>query len=162
MNAKKRYFSLFILTLILFTFLYIYKTRRKPLKNQKIKTSLQSPSFIGLQEIQELEFIAKDSEFRFERSCRMETCFNFDKCKKQFKVYIYPSHDDLTPSNSYKKIIQTIKESNLWTEDPAEACLFVLSLDTLDRDPLSQDFIRNMQFRNQNCKPIKLKKNSPS
>ena len=31
-------------------------------------------------------------------------------------------------------------------------CMFVLSLDTLERDPLSQDFVRNMQTRVQNLK----------
>ena len=30
--------------------------------------------------------------------------------------------------------------------------MFVLSLDTLERDPLSQDFVRNMQTRVQNLK----------
>ena len=35
-----------------------------------------------------------------------------------------------------------------------EACnrMFVLSMDTLERDPLSQDFVRNMQTRVQNLK----------
>ena len=31
-------------------------------------------------------------------------------------------------------------------------CMFVLSLDTLERDPLSQDFVRNMQTWVQNLK----------
>ena len=34
-----------------------------------------------------------------------------------------------------------------YTPDPSLACLFVLALDTLDRDPLSQDFVRNMPAR---------------
>ena len=56
--------------------------------------------------------------------------------------------EHVPPSESYNKILNTLRESNYYTSKPEEACLFVLSLDTLDRDPLSNfDFVRNMPSR---------------
>jgi glucuronyl/N-acetylglucosaminyl transferase EXT1 len=79
----------------------------------------------------------------------METCFNLTRCqRKKFLVYVYPVDEHVPPSESYNKILNTLRESNYYTSDPGEACLFVLSLDTLDRDHLSTfDFVRNMQSR---------------
>ena len=81
----------------------------------------------------------------------METCFDYSKCSgRPFKVYVYPEDDNVPPSNSYIKIINVIKDSRFYTSDPNLACAFVLSLDTLDRDSLSQDYVRNMQSRVEN------------
>nr|CAD7428535.1 unnamed protein product [Timema monikensis] len=85
-------------------------------------------------------------------NCRMESCFDFSKCHGDFKVYVYPQVEDLeiaaidllTPSPSYQKVINVIQESRFFTSDPSQACLFILSLDTLDRDPLSSDYVRNL------------------
>jgi len=67
---------------------------------------------------------------------------------KPFRVYVYPLDEHVPPSESYSKILNTLKDSNYYTTNPEEACLFVLSLDTLDRDPLSNfDFVRNMPSR---------------
>lgn len=79
--------------------------------------------------------------------CRMETCFDFSKCRKDFLVYVYPPEENLTPSLSYQKLLNVLRESRYYTADPAQACLFVLSLDTLDRDHLSNDYVRNLQSR---------------
>lgn len=37
--------------------------------------------------------------------------------------------------------------SPYYTNEPEEACLFILSIDTLDRDSLSHDFVRNLGSR---------------
>ena len=88
--------------------------------------------------------------------CPELECFIFIKavlfchrCQdKPFKVYVYPVDEHVPPSESYNKILNTLRESNYYTSKPDEACLFVLSLDTLDRDPLSNfDFVRNMPSR---------------
>ena len=83
------------------------------------------------------------------QNCGLDSCFNLTKCQnKQFRVYVYPFDEHVPPSESYSKILNTLKESNYYTSNPEEACLFVLSLDTLDRDPLSNfDFVRNMPSR---------------
>ena len=87
------------------------------------------------------------------KSCRMETCFDFTKCYNSFLVYVYP----LEPLNSlgasppispnYQKILSAIQESRYYTADPEKACLFVLGIDTLDRDSLSEDYVRNVPSR---------------
>ena len=53
-------------------------------------------------------------------------------------MYVYPVDEAVPPSSSYQKILNSITDSRYYTADPAAACLLVLGLDTLDRDPLSQ------------------------
>lgn len=76
------------------------------------------------------------------RQCRMETCFDFTRCKNGFTVYVYPVEDVISPL--YQKILNVITESRYYTSDPNRACIFVLALDTLDRDPLSTEFVHNL------------------
>ncbi|KAG5683893.1 hypothetical protein PVAND_013153 [Polypedilum vanderplanki] len=87
-------------------------------------------------------------------SCTMETCFDFTKCYDDFLVYVYPSEPlntlgTTTPpvSANYQKILTAITESRYYTSDPEKACLFVLAIDTLDRDSLSEDLVRNVPQR---------------
>ncbi|PVD32562.1 hypothetical protein C0Q70_08003 [Pomacea canaliculata] len=70
--------------------------------------------------------------------CRMETCFNFTKCARGFRVYVYPRQYPV--SNSYGKILSSIEESRYYTSEPSEACLFIPSIDTLDQDVRSADY----------------------
>uniref|UniRef100_A0A3Q3JNV6 Exostosin GT47 domain-containing protein n=1 Tax=Monopterus albus TaxID=43700 RepID=A0A3Q3JNV6_MONAL len=83
--------------------------------------------------------------------CRMETCFDFSRCRRRgregFRVYIYPSEKNDRVSESYRKILTSIGESRYYTSDPREACLFVLGIDTLDRDQLSGQFVPNVDER---------------
>nr|XP_033812679.1 exostosin-like 1 [Geotrypetes seraphini] len=77
--------------------------------------------------------------------CRMETCFDFARCERHgFKVYVYPLEKEDSVSETYQKILTSIQESNYYTSNPEEACLFVLNIDTLDRDRLSFQYIRNL------------------
>ncbi|KYO25734.1 exostosin-like 1 [Alligator mississippiensis] len=77
--------------------------------------------------------------------CRMETCFDFSKCEKYgFKVFVYPAERGDPVSESYFKIITALEESRYYTSNPEEACLFVLNLDTLDRDHLSVQYVHNI------------------
>lgn len=83
----------------------------------------------------------------------METCFDFSRCQKDFRVYVYPEEPlnslGSTPplSPNYRKIIAAIKESRYYTPEPDRACLFVLGIDTLDRDSLSDYYVRNVPTR---------------
>ncbi|XP_014262260.1 exostosin-1 [Cimex lectularius] len=91
------------------------------------------------------------------QKCRMETCFDFSRCAKDFKVYVYPVGDEssevpLIPSPVYQRVLDVIIESRYYTPDPAAACLFVLAIDTLDRDNLSSDYVRNVPSRLQRLK----------
>ncbi|NXS69314.1 EXT1C protein, partial [Pandion haliaetus] len=77
--------------------------------------------------------------------CRMETCFNFSRCEKHgFKVFTYPRERDQPLSESYGKILASIERSRYYTPNPEEACLFILSIDTLDRDHLSSQYVHNV------------------
>lgn len=76
--------------------------------------------------------------------CTMETCFDFTNCKNNFKVYVYKSQPEQKLSTTYSKIIQVLKESKYYTEEPKTACIFIPSLDTLDRDKLSSDFVEGL------------------
>ncbi|KAI5712469.1 hypothetical protein M8J75_008522 [Diaphorina citri] len=82
------------------------------------------------------------------QKCRMETCFDFTKCiGDNFKVYIYPSNPDEEPntiSSLYQKVLDVVKESRYYTDDPSQACIFILAIDTLDRDPLSSNYVHNV------------------
>ncbi|KAM6968219.1 exostosin-1a-like [Aplochiton taeniatus] len=83
--------------------------------------------------------------------CRMETCFDFSRCRNAgFKVYIYPQQKGEKISESYQKILSSIEASRFYTADPAQACLFVLNLDTLDRDQLSPHYVHNLRTKVQN------------
>lgn len=85
--------------------------------------------------------------------CRMDNCFDYSRCLNNFLVYIYPPEPinslGATPpiSSNYQKIVTAIVESRYHTTDPTEACLFVLGIDTLDRDSLSDDYVRNVPMR---------------
>uniref|UniRef100_A0A8D2NSC9 Exostosin GT47 domain-containing protein n=1 Tax=Zosterops lateralis melanops TaxID=1220523 RepID=A0A8D2NSC9_ZOSLA len=77
--------------------------------------------------------------------CRMETCFDFSRCERHgFKVFTYPQERGQPVSETYSKILSSIERSRYHTPNPEEACLFILSIDTLDRDHLSAQYVRNV------------------
>ncbi|XP_072226158.1 exostosin-1b [Leuresthes tenuis] len=85
------------------------------------------------------------------KRCRMDSCFDFSLCQKNgFRVYVYPQQKGEKISESYQNILSAIEGSRFYTSDPEQACLFVLSLDTLDRDQLSPQYVHNLKTRVQN------------
>uniref|UniRef100_A0A8C5MEL1 N-acetylglucosaminyl-proteoglycan 4-beta-glucuronosyltransferase n=1 Tax=Leptobrachium leishanense TaxID=445787 RepID=A0A8C5MEL1_9ANUR len=85
------------------------------------------------------------------KKCRMESCFDYALCKRNgFKVYTYPQQKGDKISESYQNILSAIEGSRFYTSDPSQACLFVLSLDTLDRDQLSPQYVHNLKSKVQN------------
>ncbi|KAL1242895.1 Exostosin-1b [Trichinella spiralis] len=82
----------------------------------------------------------------------MSSCFNYSRCiDRPFKVYIYPDisnfDEESKTSPSYRKILQILRQSKYFTDDPDQACLFVLSYDTLSRDSLSAEYVENMNAK---------------
>uniref|UniRef100_A0A8C6V168 Exostosin glycosyltransferase 1a n=1 Tax=Neogobius melanostomus TaxID=47308 RepID=A0A8C6V168_9GOBI len=83
-----------------------------------------------------------------DKRCRMDSCFDFSLCVKNgFKVYVYPVQKGEKMSESYQNILSSIEGSRFYTANPAQACLFVLSLDTLDRDQLSPQYVHNLRAK---------------
>jgi len=128
------------------------KFRKKRLKTVARKKSYIKDDFFNsnfyLEPREALPNLPGESMHFNQSHCTMERCFDFSKCTgRPFKVYVYPEDDNIPPSSSYSKIISAIKDSKFYTADAELACAFVLSLDTLDRDSLSQDYVRNMQSR---------------
>ncbi|XP_067888290.1 exostosin-1-like isoform X2 [Heterodontus francisci] len=82
------------------------------------------------------------------KKCRMGSCFDFSLCRRSgFKVYVYPQQKGEKMSESYQNILAAIENSKFYTSDPRQACLFVLSLDTLDRDQLSPQYVHNLKSK---------------
>uniref|UniRef100_W5LPL7 Exostosin glycosyltransferase 1b n=1 Tax=Astyanax mexicanus TaxID=7994 RepID=W5LPL7_ASTMX len=80
------------------------------------------------------------------KRCRMDSCFDFSLCQRNgFKVYVYPQQKGDKISENYQSILAAIEGSRFYTSDPGQACLFVLSLDTLDRDQLSPHYVHNLK-----------------
>ena len=78
--------------------------------------------------------------------CTMGACFDVAKCRgpQGFKVYVYPREQGAQRSELFEFILKTIQSSPYITSDPKEACLFVPSIDTLDRDKHSRDFVKQL------------------
>ncbi|KAK5639015.1 hypothetical protein RI129_011507 [Pyrocoelia pectoralis] len=146
MQAKKRYLLVFVSCAFL---AYCY------FGGYRLKSEISDTEINFLPDFVDLETVRTGSAIRHKErpisestnECRMETCFDFSRCHKDFRVYIYPPDDSLVPSHSYQKLLSVLEESRYYTNDPTKACLFVLSLDTLDRDRLSTDYVRNLQIR---------------
>lgn len=80
------------------------------------------------------------------QQCTMEACFDFSRCRgpQGFKVYVYPNQPNAQISPLFDQVLNVIRNSPYFTSDPEEACLFVPSLDTLDRDKHSSEFVNNL------------------
>jgi glucuronyl/N-acetylglucosaminyl transferase EXT1 len=141
MNAKMRYLTLLLSTIFLLLCYYSGKKLKRKLQPAKSSATI---SYLSMKDIYRLQqqteasptVIASASK----ASCRMDTCFNFSRCPDdgRFGVYVYPYDEGLVPSDSYLKILNAVSESGYFTAHAEAACLFILSLDTLDRDVLSQ------------------------
>lgn len=152
MQAKKRYLLVFLSCAFL-AYCYFGGYR---LKSEEIFTNNSiRPSYINSEDLIEVQTLPRQTRTTGVNynECRMETCFDFTRCRGEFKVYVYPQEvspeDSMTPlpSPSYQKLLNVLEESRYYTSDPSQACLFVLSLDTLDRDRLSADYVRNLPAR---------------
>ena len=106
--------------------------------------------YLKNQELDGFGFVDKDSEevHSFNLNCRMETCFDFSHCRHhEFFVYVYPVADNAV-GPIYAEILSALFMSHHYTSDPDKACLFITSIDTLDRDVHSTErYIRDANER---------------
>jgi len=89
----------------------------------------------------------------------METCFDSSRCDKDLRVFVYPLSElensglmTTARSTLYQKMLDIIVESRYYTDEYTKACLFVVAIDTLDRDPLSTDYVQNIPMEIQRLK----------
>lgn len=143
MQAKKRFVLLsFTCGVLVYCYFGTYHLNSERTQNSRLS---QLPSFAFLEELSELPSQPHRKLTTGTIPCRMETCFDFSKCGKDPKIYIYPS--DGPVSASYRKVLSVIRESRYATRDPNEACLFVPAIDTLDADPLSPEHAPDVASR---------------
>ncbi|XP_065191203.1 exostosin-1a-like [Sycon ciliatum] len=82
------------------------------------------------------------------RHCSMRDCFDFSRCHgRPFRVYVYPNSADPAgkkQSAVFAQILEIIRTSRFYTSRPEEACIFIPSLDTIDRDKRSDNFVQSV------------------
>lgn len=94
--------------------------------------------------ISEESEIVSDETGKKARCANLADCLDLQRCGQEFLVYVHPEDPEFTISPAYQKILDSIKSSTYHTTDPDSACLFVLSIDTIDRDILSPDYYKNI------------------
>lgn len=146
MQAKRRYFLLVFVSCAFLAFWYFGSYHLRHTEDLSFIEELQDYLDIAALETTGNLMNARESKpfsIKDKSQCRMETCFDFSRCERDFKVYVYPQEESSSPS--YQKLLNILLESRYYTADPKEACIFVLSIDTLDRDALSNYYVRNLQ-----------------
>lgn len=155
MQAKKRYTTAVVCGLVLLVLIVFLRKLPKHFSQNGNNYAYENGEFISFLDASDYTF-GEDMHMsaRQRRSpnsdkdyskCTMETCFDYSLCKNGFKIYIYPLEEKI--SHSYNKIVVSVQESRFYTSDPKEACLFILALDTLDRDVLSTDMVQDMDTK---------------
>lgn len=83
----------------------------------------------------------------------MANCFNFTKCMdtERLKVYVYPDLPGILQSKIYANILNVIRQSQFYTNNPDEACIFVPSIDTTDRDRIRFTFFDIKKYSTLQC-----------
>uniref|UniRef100_A0A3Q0SYS7 Exostosin glycosyltransferase 1a n=1 Tax=Amphilophus citrinellus TaxID=61819 RepID=A0A3Q0SYS7_AMPCI len=154
MQAKKRYLTLFsagacLILLFCLGRLQFSLSRRGPGRPDDRRLPGYHPGSDDLTEyISPRQKRDANSGLYMGKRCRMESCFDFSLCERNgLKVYVYPQQKGEKLSESYQNILSSIEGSRFYTSDPGQACLFVLSLDTLDRDQLSPQYVHNLKAK---------------
>lgn len=167
MQAKKRFSLIFVFLILAIYFYLFFAVKNREVHHEKpVLVHDELPSYfhsweeeiLGEPEIGPAAGLNQEKSTLTNKKCRMETCFDFARCRNSFKVYVYPEIDveenEALSSKSvlYQKILDVISESRYYTSDPNEACLFIIAIDTLDRDTLSPDYVRNVPLKLQSLK----------
>ncbi|EFO19790.2 exostosin-1 [Loa loa] len=139
MKATGRY-SLIGLFLLMLGLFFGYRHHFKLTSELPVTTSYMT----------ELELLSIQTSYHIEEwpikisECTMSQCFDLSRCLAHdaFRVYVYPSDNSSAMSIVYNNILKVIRESMYYTDDPQKACLFVLGIDTVDRDRRSENYVK--------------------
>lgn len=81
--------------------------------------------------------MSKSSCFNASRpACAFNVSHSTDGLIVRPKVFVYAEDANVKMSKFYAKMLALIRGSEMFTDHPESACIFVLSKDTIDRDPL--------------------------
>ena len=121
MKGKNRYIFLLcsLPFLVFFHYFLLYKNKQwtDSLTRPSWKWRNELPRYLGASYTSSIQ--RRKPESFNTRNCRMETCFNFSKCKgkdRAFKVYVYPEDvlgGQRSPSGSYEKVKKSFINCNL-------------------------------------------------
>uniref|UniRef100_A0A0N4Z1S6 Exostosin domain-containing protein n=1 Tax=Parastrongyloides trichosuri TaxID=131310 RepID=A0A0N4Z1S6_PARTI len=127
---RKKYFVLIVIFILLYT-LVIYNFIIPPIDDDNFDISL---------------FYQQRREPIESNDCTFQKCFNISRCLgNDLKLYVYPNNEEAQePSLVYSKFLSILRKLKYTTTDPSEACLFILSIDTIDRDRISENYIRDV------------------
>lgn len=142
MKALSRY-SLVIVAVSMTCFFYL-RWRIKLLQNLN---SEYQKSFLTFEELHLLTSSPQEDDIQFDISqCSMPRCFNLSRCLAQpdFKVFVYRTSNESALSLAYANILKVLRESAMYTDDPELACVFVLGVDTIDRDRRSESYVKHV------------------
>jgi glucuronyl/N-acetylglucosaminyl transferase EXT1 len=146
MNIKYRFKFFFALLCVISVFIYSFLN--ESVKEEGISRSIAYSKISTLWNKKSKIIGSSDkNETNTYKACTMNTCFNKSRCmNNKFSFYIYDDkyNSNLPKSNIFSNILNFLKMSKYLTKNPQDACLFVLSVDTLDRDRRSPNFIKNI------------------
>jgi len=142
MKFKRRYclVAVFVASLLLLVLALVrYQSADAPAEEAVLRRYVENV------EVEPDRRLRRRKEWPPDVGCRMSNCFNSTPCRQYgFRVYVYPD-GDRPASERYAEVLRALRSSPYYTEDPERACLFVLSIDTLDRDRLSNEYVPNIQ-----------------
>lgn len=138
MQLKSRYLLLILLLVfILILFGIFFEAAFTATANSKEKVKKALP-------VKNIQDDKEENHSKAQKNCRFNSCFNLFKCHVNYewnvKVYIYPETRFVTQENKqifpdtskeFQQIISAIRESDFWTNNSSEACLFVPNVDIL-------------------------------
>ncbi|KAI1694599.1 exostosin family domain-containing protein [Ditylenchus destructor] len=128
---------------LLLVFIFYFLIR---LCSKLFSSPIVSPSYIQFNDpLDDPAPLSQNVETNVPSGCSMGSCFNWTKCLADNpKVYVYPDAPGTIQSTLYSNILRVIRESSLYTSNVNEACLFVLSIDTVDRDKISENYVKDI------------------
>lgn len=145
-SDSTKYIVITIVLIILFILWTNHKNNRYFENGEKISLDLSDVEHIVIEDDAELAR-ARNS------NCSYWDCFNVYKCgqkhQDKLSIYVYPLKEytdtkeklAFTLTREFHRILKTIVNSQYYTSNPNEACLFIPSIDTLNQELIDNNLV---------------------